>query len=314
MIEPMIIILLIVLFFSFLFYVIYTRNKIIKMNMRYMKLIEHLINRENIDSYVSNAETLEGKVTNQLVRLYEIMSKQISNNEEEKKKLQSFISDISHQVKTPITNLMLYEAALNKKDLEKEQLYEFVTKMGSQITKLDFLMQALIQISRMETGLITLVKEEDRPSTLIAQALNGVILLADKKQITIHVNCNKDELFYYDKKWTTEALFNLLDNSIKYMKNQGVLEITASKLELFTKIDVKDNGIGIDAQHLSKIFTRFYREPGLHDSEGIGIGLYLSREIISRQGGYIKVVSELGMGSTFSLFLPNQPYSNSPLE
>ncbi|MEG0377306.1 MAG: ATP-binding protein, partial [Eubacterium sp.] len=113
-------------------------------------------------------------------------------------------------------------------------------------------------------------------------------------------------LLFHDPKWTAEALFNLLDNAVKYTKEGGTLTITADQWEMYTKIDIKDTGIGIAPEHVTDIFNRFYREPKVHNTPGIGVGLYLTRDIIMKQNGYFKVHSIPGKGSIFSVFLPNR--------
>lgn len=108
----------------------------------------------------------------------------------------------------------------------------------------------------------------------------------------------------HDGKWTAEALFNLLDNAVKYTPSGGRITVTAEKGEMYAEIRVTDTGKGIPENHQAAIFRRFYREEAVHEQPGVGIGLYLAREIIMRQGGYIKVVSQPGKGSSFSILLP----------
>lgn len=110
----------------------------------------------------------------------------------------------------------------------------------------------------------------------------------------------------HDRKWTSEALFNILDNAVKYTPEGGQIRVSVESWEMYVKIDIADTGIGISEQHQGAIFKRFYREDIVHDVDGIGIGLYLAREIVTLQGGYIRVTSEVGRGSTFSVFLPRQ--------
>ena len=112
-----------------------------------------------------------------------------------------------------------------------------------------------------------------------------------------------DEKAYFDSKWTLEAICNILDNAVKYT-NEGSISLSVTAYEMFVRIDIKDSGIGIKEEEFSKIFSRFYRSEDTKNMEGVGIGLYLSRQIISGEGGYIKVSSVYGQGSTFSVFLP----------
>ena len=128
---------------------------------------------------------------------------------------------------------------------------------------------------------------------------------AEAKNNQIRVDCDENLAVSHDRKWTGEALFNILDNGVKYTGEGGKIDISVCRQEIFTKISITDNGKGIAPERQGRIFQRFYREPEIHDSEGIGIGLYLAREIITLQNGYIEVKSEAGCGSTFCVYLPN---------
>ena len=224
----------------------------------------------------------------------------------EKAELQSLLSDISHQTKTPIANLkMLNETMLTRKIYEKQQK-EFLQVVGNQLDKLDFLIQVMVKTSRLESGVITLDKKDTSIEETLVTAINGILPSMEKKNIKLTVKCPKRLTIFHDSRWTSEALFNLLDNAVKYTAAGGSICVDIQKLEMYLKIDVTDTGRGIPEREQSSIFKRFYREKTVHDIDGIGIGLYLAREIITKQGGYIMVASEVGKGSTFSVFLPQK--------
>lgn len=174
----------------------------------------------------------------------------------------------------------------------------------SQTDKLDFLFQALVKTSRLETGAIRLEKKNGLLFDTLAQAMSGIVYGAEKKNISVTVDCPEDLYLLHDSKWTAEAIFNLLDNAVKYTPAGGKISVSVEQWEMYVKLDVIDTGKGISESNQASIFRRFYREEKVHDEPGVGIGLYLAREIISMQGGYIKVTSEVGKGSTFSVFLP----------
>ena len=213
------------------------------------------------------------------------------------------ISDISHQVKTPIANLKMINSTLIDQEVPVQKQKEFLAAQTSQLDKLDFLMQAMIKTSRLETGVISLEKKEQPIYDTLAAALGGILLSAEKKRIDVQVDCPERLEACHDRKWTSEALFNILDNAVKYTPEGGQIRVRVECWEMYLKIDIADTGIGIPEQHQGTIFKRFYREDAVHDVDGIGIGLYLAREIISLQGGYIRVASEAGKGSVFSVFL-----------
>ena len=254
----------------------------------------------------NDSETLFARINHRLIRLYEIMQKNRHKVDMERQELQMLISDISHQVKTPVSNLQMVTDTLLTKPVSEEERMDFLQGIRSQTDKLDFLMQMMIKTSRLEAGVISLEKKSQPLYDTLAAALGGILLNAEKKQINVQVDCPENLVVSHDRKWTGEALFNILDNAVKYTPEGGQIRVSVESWEMYVKIDIADTGIGISEQHQGAIFKRFYREDIVHDVDGIGIGLYLAREIVTLQGGYIRVTSEVGRGSTFSVFLPRQ--------
>lgn len=223
----------------------------------------------------------------------------------EKEKIETLISDISHQTKTPIANLLLYSELLQEADLP-DDVRGNAEAIYTQTEKLRFLIDSLVKLSRLENGIITLSPEQTPLLPMLQSIQNqltpkatdkGLFLqLRDAEYITgISAVC--------DAKWTAEAVCNLVDNAIKYTA-QGSVTISVTAYELFVRIDITDTGIGIAEEEHAKIFSRFYRSQDARDKEGVGIGLYLAREIVNGEGGYIKVSSEVGNGTVFSVLLP----------
>ena len=134
--------------------------------------------------------------------------------------------------------------------------------------------------------------------------MSGIVYAAENKQIDVSISCPENLTVAHDSKWTAEALFNLLDNAVKYTPVGGKINVIVEQWEMYLEIRVTDTGKGISESNQAAIFRRFYREEEVHEQPGVGIGLYFAREIITQQGGYIKVVSELGEGSSFSIMLP----------
>ena len=220
----------------------------------------------------------------------------------EKENIKQLISDISHQTKTPISNITIYSELLNEEDLS-EECKEYLKYLLQQTEKLEFLISSLIKMSRLETDIIKISPKENDVNVLFKDIKIQFIQKASIKNINIIINeTNVKDTF--DEKWTIEALYNILDNAIKYSFENSNIEISVISYQLFCRIDIKDNGIGIEEEEQNKIFTRFYRSENVSNIEGGGIGLFLTREIIKKQNGYIKVKSKIGEGSTFSIFLP----------
>lgn len=266
--------------------------------------LDHMIEGHEAPLRPEDSETMLARICYRLSRLYQIMQENRRKVDEERRELQSLISDISHQVKTPIANLKMINSTLMEQEVPLHKQKEFLSASASQLDKLDFLMQAMIKTSRLETGVISLDKKKQTVYDTLASALGGILLNAEKKQIDVSVNCPEHLAVPHDRKWTSEALFNILDNAVKYTPENGKITVTVECWELYLKISIADTGKGIPEKHQGAIFKRFYREDDIHDIEGIGIGLYLAREIITMQGGYIKLTSSPDIGSCFMVFLP----------
>lgn len=267
--------------------------------------INKMLKNEELKTSSYKQDDLWGKIYNRLVRLSHLYTHKNLEISEEKNKLKELVSDISHQTKTPIANIKLYlEMMTDETDFDKNQ--EYLKKMNGQVDKLDFLLQSMVKMSRLETGTIKIQKQKTPLANTLAMAISNMIIKAEKKNITIDVQYDERLELNHDKKWTAEAIFNILDNAVKYTNDGGNIHIVVYKQELFTKISIEDTGKGIIPERQATIFTRFYREPEVHDNDGIGIGLYLAREIIMLQNGYIEVHSKIGKGSTFMIYLPNR--------
>lgn len=219
----------------------------------------------------------------------------------EKDKIKSLIADISHQTKTPIANLLLYSELLQEENLG-EEAQGSAKAIREQAEKLRFLIDSLVKLSRLENGILALSPEKQPTQPMLEAVVGAYRRKAEEKGLYLHLEPS-EESAVFDGKWTAEALGNLLDNAIKYTREGGIT-LKVTPYELFLRLDIGDTGIGIPEEEQGKIFTRFYRSETVKEQEGVGIGLYLTREILSKQGGYLKVSSEVGKGSTFSVFLP----------
>ena len=251
-----------------------------------------------------DSETLFARISYRLSRLYDIMQENRRKVDKERQELQMLVSDVSHQVKTPVSNLKMVTDTLLSKSVTEKERREFLQGIQNQTDKLEFLFQALVKTSRLETGAIRMEKKDAPLIDTLAMACSGIVYAAEKKDICVTVDCPEGILLSHDSKWTAEAVFNLLDNAVKYTPVGGAIRISVEQWEMYVKLSVSDTGKGISESNQASIFRRFYREEEVHEQQGVGIGLYLTREIVTWQGGYIKVVSEPGKGSEFSIMLP----------
>ena len=252
-------------------------------------------------------DSMFSKLQHQTLKLINILKAQNKKMEDEKNEIKSLISDIAHQLKTPLTNMKMYSDILwiFVADLSEEDRKEFNKVILLSLNKLCFLVDSMIKMSRLESSVINLHKTKCDINESILDAITSVYRKAKNKNINIEFNTENKIEIKYDKKWTTEAIFNIVENAVKYSPNNSEISINIEKYEMFARIDIKDSGVGIPEEEIPKIFRRFYRGINVLNEEGIGIGLYLSREIITKQNGYIKVSSSQ-KGSIFSIFLPNE--------
>ena len=272
------------------------------------------------------------------------------NVEREREKLKELVSDISHQTKTPLANILLYTQLLEEQELDA-QSRQLAEEIRAQAEKLEFLIQSLVKTSRLETGTFQLTPEVNDVEELVRAAAEQAAARAEEKGIQIRIlpmeeaagaetgdygeivkqeeqstaasnrSAVESEVpgmgigvssgtkaayctARFDRKWTCEALFNILDNAIKYSPENSTVSIGIDSYEMFRCVRVADQGVGIAEEELPKIFGRFYRGQNVRQENGVGIGLYLSRQIVEGQGGYIQAESEPGKGSVFRVFLP----------
>lgn len=242
----------------------------------------------------------------ELEKIEDIFSFQLAESQNEKREIQEMISELTHQIKTPASNIQMYCEMFSDPDISSEEAKQFVMIIKQQLGKLEFLLDVLVKSSRLENDMINLQMENSRLIETLAVAVNSVMQKAEYKRIDISVSCRPAIQVYHDMKWTAEAIENILDNAIKYTPENGKVLISVEAEEMYTIIKIKDTGKGIEAAHINDIFKRFYREKSSSKDEGLGLGLYLARNIINLQGGYISVHSSLGKGSNFSVCLPNR--------
>ena len=251
-------------------------------------------------------DTLWGKCGEKFSQTDRVWKKKEETALAEKKQIKELISDVSHQTRTPIANMKLYLEFLQEEEVS-EKGGEFLRNLERQTDKLDFLLQSMVKMSRLEAGVIQIKSEARNLYETLTEAVAQIVPAAEEKQISLSVDCEETYIILHDKKWTQEAVFNVLDNALKYTEPFGDIRVKVTRQEMFTKLSISDTGKGILPERQAEIFTRFYREPEVHDKKGVGIGLYLTRKILNLQGGYIEVRSRPKEGSDFCLYLPNEP-------
>jgi signal transduction histidine kinase len=245
------------------------------------------------------------KLTHKARRIIDMCVSEVTQTKEEKETIQGFISDMSHQMKTPLSGISMYSDLLLEGKLSADEQGEFLSRMKLSTEKLQWIMDALIKMSRLEVGTIQLSPASENIKQTISDAIGSVVAAATKKNINITVSDFENMPLYHDKKWTREAIANILENAVKYSEPNGEIKIAVEPMPLYTKVIITDNGIGIDKKDWHLIFKRFYRGQNAKGNEGAGLGLYLAALIMEKQGGYIMVDSIPGKFTAFSLFLQN---------
>ena len=277
--------------------IIIYRRRTVKIIRSLDKMIDKAINgtftEENIDE--SMLSSVEAKLAGYL-SASELSAKNVAA---EKEKIKELISDISHQTKTPIANILLYTDLLKEQELNG-QARLCAEETAAQAEKLSFLIITLVKLSRLETGVFALLPVKTDLMPMLEKIYRQYQPKAEEKGLRFTLEPTEAQAVF-DEKWSAEAIGNIVDNAIKYT-DSGFVTISVREYEMFCSVTVSDSGKGIAEEEQGRIFTRFYRSPSVSRNEGIGVGLYLAREIVNGCGGYIKVSSEVNKGTEFSVF------------
>lgn len=246
----------------------------------------------------------EGELSILKSEIYKVTLMLTEYNEQlqgEKLLLSDQMAEISHQLKTPLTSMMMMVDLLRDKNLPGKKRVEFSNLINSQLERIDWLVASLLKMSKLEAGVVTMKKENVTAARLIDNVLKPLLITMEIKGITYSSSTDCQEIIC-DEKWTSEAIINILKNCIEHTHEGGHIELLVKDNPLYYEIRISDNGVGIKKEDLPHIFTRFYRGQNA-SSDSVGIGLAMSYRIIKSQKGDIQVKSELGAGSTFSVRL-----------
>jgi signal transduction histidine kinase len=251
------------------------------------------------------AENRISKLTHKAIKIIQMNTLDISQTTQEKEIIQSFISDMSHQMKTPLSGVAMYTDLLLEGRTTETERQEFLSRIKTGTEKLQWMMDNLVKMSRLEVGAIELSPVPIGIKQTITDSISGVYGAAAKRNISIQTAYFEDIALLHDRKWTSEAITNILENAIKYSPADGEIKISVDALPIYTKINITDYGMGIAPDEWNSIFKRFYRGRNAKGVDGAGLGLYLASLIFQKQDGYILVDSKPGKYTTFSMFLQN---------
>lgn len=282
----------------------YYRKKYLKLYFNIDKMLDELLSERAVsqsDLKEGEASALAGK----MMRVQEKLNLEICQAKEEKESVKSLISNMSHQLRTPLSNVMMYQELLENQTLVPEKRSVFQRKLKEQTEKINWILQSLFKMVRLEEGVIQFDAEPHPVKETLRKAINSVYEKAVSKEIEI-ISRHFDEIsLVHNVKWTAEALENILENAVKYSPRRSRIEISIKQFEMYSQIRISDQGIGIHEKEFNHIFKRFYRSREVQELEGSGIGLYLAKLILEKQKGYITIESKPGEGSSFLVFLQN---------
>ena len=270
--------------------------------------VDHMLDQAiqgHFDFATIAGETRQGKLCHKVKRLIQKLQADAEESAVEKSNVQGIISDISHQMKTPLASICMYTSLLMEENLTPKETQEFLLRTKNSANRLQWMMDTLFKMSRLETGAIALSPEYFSLRHTLLTSSSAVQGGLSSKQMRIALHDFEDMELKHDPKWTAEAIGNVLENAIKYAPEKTSIDIAVQPLSLYVRIDITDHGEGIPSEEWNDVFKRFYRGKNVKGKEGAGLGLYLTSLILSKQGGYIMVNSDPGESCTFSVFLQN---------
>ena len=301
----------VILIFAVLFNIIvlylmirWYKNKLLIQYQNFLNKTDEILSGKKID--LSYDESLDSAISERLNRIMKISHMQKEIAEKERDIIKSLITNISHQIRTPLANITLYTGLLKEQigDLEAIRLAD---KVESNAGKLNFFMKELLKSTYTEQELVSVSPKIIDLDAVLRRSFQSVELEAMKKKIQLISEYHACKV-YADSKWTEEVFTNILENTIKYSQDGATVTIQSVLYESFVCVRIIDNGIGIPEEEQGKIFQRFYRGTNVTDKQGFGIGLYLVREVLRKQQGYTKVKSELNKGTTVEVFLSRKDF------
>lgn len=292
--------------FSFIIIIIYTIF-LIKYNKNTKKealLMQKYMDNILIDNYNIDFNTYDDNVLSSLKDdIYKMTIKlknMADNSNKEKKYLATTLSDISHQLKTPLTSLFVFNEILKQDNLDLKTRKEILEKSEKQLERIKWLITSLLKMSQLDSGSITLQKDKVNLQKLINESCEPFLISLDLKNVKLQINIDKKAFIICDKNWTIEAISNIVKNALEHVKENGTITIQSITNPIYLKLEIIDDGEGIKAEEINHIFERFYH--GNKNKDSIGIGLNMSKMIIEKQKGHIEVESKLNKGTKFSIY------------
>jgi len=281
-----------------LIFLMYNKKKDSEIN-DITKLIEAINNKNYSLEIDSLSEDELSILKNEIYKTTIFLKENADNSARDKESLKKSLQDISHQLKTPLTSILInLDNVMKDSDMEPEVRFGFLRQIRRDTESMNFMIQTLLKLSKFETNTITFNQNNVKLVEIIDEAIDNVAALSDLRDVDIEKKIKGDIDLYCDRTWMCEALKNILKNAVEHSPEGSSVDISVSKNKLYTEISIADHGTGISEKDISHIFERFYKDQDA-TNDSIGIGLALSRDIIESQNGKIRVQSEPGRGTTF---------------
>ena len=288
---------IVIIITGYIIFLLYKKNRDNKIKKIYTYMDNILNDDYSLDIRDYNEEELS-ILKNQIYKITTKLKDQTELAQNEKKSLETILSDISHQIKTPLTSMYVINDLLMDDKLSKKQKNEILAKNQIQLERIEWLVTSLLKLSRLDSGFIELKKVKIKGKDLINQVIEPLKIAIELKNQKLILDIKNFD-FSVDVNWTVEALINILKNALEHTEEKGILSITTSDNPIYSSITIKDNGVGISPKDLPHIFERFYK--GKSNKESIGIGLNMAKKIIDLQGGTIEAKSKLGEYTIFEI-------------
>ena len=263
--------------------------------------IDDMMQGETTPRMIFDNDTLLDRINHQLNRLYQMLQANKKIIEEQRADLQGMISDISHQLKTPLAALTMYQEIIAGEPDNPDTIRVFSEKMGISLKRIKQLIEAMLKITRLDAGGIVFEQQKNPVYEVVSHGINELKLRAKQENKEIVLKGDRNQTVSCDLEWTGEAIGNIVKNALDHTDSGGVVHIVWTLSPAMVRIQIKDNGSGISPEDIHHIFKRFYRGKKSLDTQGIGLGLPLAKAIVEGQKGVISVKSELGAGTTFTI-------------
>lgn len=299
--EILLLVLLIFLVVSIILIIIKYNNDNSKKINEITKYIEQ-INQKNYKLNIEENSEEELSILKNEIYKTTVMLNEIAENEmKDKQNLKESLSDISHQLKTPLTSIIIMlDNIIDNKEMSLEVREEFIKDIKREITNIQFLIETLLKLSKLDANSVEFINEEIKVEEIIQKAVKNVAIICDLKNIKVNITGNCKEKLLCDERWQIEAITNVLKNAAEHSKNNSQIDINYTQNKAYTKITIKDYGIGINEKDLKHIFERFYKGENA-SKDSVGIGLALTKAIIEKNNGYITAISKENDGTTFTI-------------